>query len=401
MTKVELKILDFIKKYLPLFLVIGATAAGMLMRLQGMEFQSDDFNSFLNPWWGVIQQNGVEGLANQVGNYNIPYQILTFLLTLLPFEALTAYKLVSVFFDLVLAVSSFLLVYEVRGKKSLMLPAIAYSLVFCSLTVVFNSSFWAQCDSIYVSFILLALYFTLKDKRILCFIMLGVALAFKLQMVFILPFFVYYYVSTKRFSILHFLIIPAVDIVMCLPAVFLGRSFLDIFTIYAEQTDYGKLIVMNYPNVYAVFCEVNNPMAYYQLKGLSVILTFTILGIGLGMIIWKKVDLTRRRELLLTAIWTVFTCLMFLSSMHERYGYLLDILLILFVVVYRKHYMLAIAVNLASLWGYCNYLFGSAAVPEPKLVAAINLGFYAYACWVFVKEVILGESGGGKLRTVV
>ena len=45
-----------------------------------------------------------------------------------------------------------------------------------------------------------------------------------------------------------FLYNPALDVIMCLPAIIMGRPFIDIITIYAEQTDYGKLIQMNCPN---------------------------------------------------------------------------------------------------------------------------------------------------------
>lgn len=388
MTKMERKFFDFVQKYILMFLLGAVTITGIIIHLCGIDFQSDDYQSFLYPWWVQIENGGVQGLATQVGNYNIPYQIITYLFTLLPIGPLYSYKLLSIIFDFVLACSAALLVRNFCKNKSALKSVITYSLVFCSMTVVLNSAFWAQCDSIYVSFILLAIFFLRKEKNITSFVMLGIAFAFKLQFIFILPVFLYYYVSTRKVSILHFLIIPAVDFIMCLPAVILGRNALDIFTIYADQTDYGKLIQMNCPNIYAFMCEGHDINNYYLLKTLSIILTVTVLGIGLALVIYKKVDLAGTENFLIASIWTVFTCIMFLSSMHERYSYLLDILLIIYTVITTKRVWLTVACNLVSLRGYCYYLFNY-DVLDLKITAIIYIGIYAYVTYMFVKDVVM------------
>lgn len=388
MTKLERKFFDFVQKYILIFLFGAVTITGIIIHLCGIDFQSDDYQSFLYPWWLQIKNGGVQGLATQVGNYNIPYQIITCIFTLLPIGPLYSYKLLSIIFDFVLACSAALLVRDFCNNKSVVKSVIAYSLVFCSMTVVLNSAFWAQCDSIYVSFILLAIYFLRKEKNIASFVMLGIAFAFKLQFIFILPVFLYYYVSTRKVSILHFLIIPAVDFIMCLPAVILGRNMLDIFTIYADQTDYGKLIQMNCPNIYAFMCSGSDMNNYYLLKTLSIVLTITVLGIGLALVIYKKVDLKSTENFLIASIWTVFTCIMFLSSMHERYSYLLDILLIIYTVVTTKRVWLTVACNLVSLRGYCYYLFTFEAI-DLKTTAVIYIALYAYVTYMFVKDVIM------------
>ena len=391
MTKPEKIFFDFIRKHIVLIMAIVITGFGILIRVFGINFESDDYQSFLSIWWNKIEFGGIEGLGQQVGNYNIPYQIIIYLLTLLPIGPLVSYKLVSIVFDVVLAISAGLLVYSL-GNKSKFKAVLTYALTFCSLTVIFNSSFWAQCDSIYVSFILLAIYFLLKDKSIPSFIMLGIAFAFKLQTIFIIPVFLFYYIATRKISILHFFIIPIADIIMCVPALIFGRNSLDLITIYLEQTDYGKLIQMNCPNIYAFMCDGKDETYYYLFKNMSIVLTMIILGIALCMIIYKKVDLTNTNKFLLTSIWSVFTCIMFLSSMHERYTYLLDILLIVFVMITAKHYWVAVACNLISLSGYCFYLFNSHKVLDLKVIAVIYLAVYAYVTYVFVKDVVLNNT---------
>lgn len=392
MTKVENTIFDFIKKHLSVILFLAVTALGILMRVPGLDFESVDFQAFLNPWWDTIRANGANGLSQQVGNYNIPYQILTYLLTLLPFKALHAYKFVSIIFDYALAISAGLIAFELTGRKKLFVPVLTYSIVLCSLAVVFNSAFWAQCDSIYVSFILLAIYFCMRNKNILCFVMLGLSLAFKLQVVFIIPAFLYYYVSTRKISFLHFLIIPAVDILLCAPALLFGRSFADIFLIYFQQTDYGHAITMNYPNIYALLCQDSAEGDYYLLKPLTIFLTFSVLGVVLAVVFKKGYDLSDPEKFLLTSIWTSFTCLMFLSSMHERYSYLLDVLLIVYAVIFKKRFFVAAAANLISLRGYGNFMFSGAI--DLRLTAVFNIGLYAYITWIYLRDIL--ASGGTK-----
>ena len=144
MTKIESKFFDFVQRHLPILLIAAATILGMVIRYCGRSYQSGDFISFLNPWWSQIEAGGLGGLKTQVGNYNIPYQIIIYILTLFPLKSLYAYKLVSIVFDVVLAISAGLLVNEVSGKKSDFVFSLTYSLVFCSITVCFNSAFWAE-----------------------------------------------------------------------------------------------------------------------------------------------------------------------------------------------------------------------------------------------------------------
>lgn len=74
--------------------------------------------------------------------------------------------------------------------------------------------------------------------------------------------------------------------------------------------------------------------------------------------------------------------------MHERYGYLLDILTIIYAVFMFKRVWLAVLCNLVSLRGYCFYLF-TYDVLDIKLTAIIYTATYAYVTYLFIKEVII------------
>ena len=204
MTKVETKFFDFIRNHILTVAFVLITAFGLAMHFCGLNHQSGDYNYFLKPWWDIIKTGGTGALAKQVGNYNIPYQIIIYIMTLFPWDALIAYKALSIVFDFVLAGAVMILVAELTKSKAIAL--VSYAIALCSVNAIMNSSFWGQCDSIYVSFIIFAIYFIIKDKTALSFLFLGLAFAFKLQVVFILPVFVFYYVLNRKFSILNFLI---------------------------------------------------------------------------------------------------------------------------------------------------------------------------------------------------
>ena len=392
MTKIERKFFDLVIEYLPLIAFVVFTALAVMLRFACIDYESDDFRSFLSPWFSTIGNAGLDGLKAQVGNYNIPYQIIIYLMTLTPFDALDSYKLLSVIFDFALAVSCAMVVKEyLKCKLFDMMPLMTYSAVLLSLTVViffFNDT---ATTEIYTFFIVLAIYFTMRGNYLPAFALLGASLAFKLQMVFILPLFLYYWASTRKVSILHFFVIPAVDVLMCLPVVAMGRPFEDIIKIYVDQTDYGKQIQMNYPNLYAFMCDRMNIDNYYLLKGFAVLLTLTVLAAGMFLILRKRVDLSDNKKLLMTAIWSVFTCLMFLSSMHERYAYLLDILLLIWFFSTRRHPFTAVIALMISLRGYCFYLFGDYEVISLGMTSIVNIGLYVWISYLFIKEVLLNQ----------
>ena len=367
----EKKIVDFVKKNIVWFFLVFATFAGIIMRYNGMKYASADYNFHLRIWWDEIS---VSGLSNQVGDYNIPYQTIIFILVHLPFNSLVSYKLLSIFFDIILSVSSALFVYELSHHSKIK-ASFAYVAVFCSLNVVFNSAYWAQCDSIYSCFIVLSLYFLFKNKNTLSFIFLGIAFAFKLQTVFIFPFFVFHYFNTQKYSVLNFLIIPVIDIIMCLPTiVFFKRSFADIWRVYVNQTVEYKELSINFPNLYVFFGKV---ITYEDFAFLAIALTFLILVAFFSFLIIKNFDFYRIENFLAIAVWSVWTVILFLPSMHERYSYLLDILCIIsaFVLLKKGYVFLAIFCNFASLRGICKFLFCSDFI-DINIMALIYLSAY-------------------------
>lgn len=350
MFKFEKKIIDMCKKnYFIIFAVI-ITILALAVRVALINYQSGDYIEFLSPWFNdLLIKGGLPGLATYIGNYNAPYMTIMALLTYIPVNGLFTIKAVSIIFDFVLALSAGYLVTMLVKNNKKIYGLITYTIVLFMPQIIMNSAMWSQCDSIYASFSIIALILLMKEKYWQSFVFLGISFAFKLQFIFILPVFIIMYVCKNKFSILHFLIIPVVNLVMCLPAIIMGKPILDILKVYFEQTTLSDSLVSNYPNIYMM---LNNVQAF---KYAGFIVTVVILALLLFYFIYKKVKWNTDKIMtlaLLILVIVIYT----LPGMHDRYLYVGEVLSIVYYLAYKKNLPLVIMVNLNALIIYSIYL---------------------------------------------
>lgn len=393
MTTVEKKLLDFIEKHLDVMVTGVLTVLSILIRFGLRNLISVDADVFLLPWYEEIRGGGgMKALGEQVGNYNILYQTLIALFTYLPVKPLYAYKLLSVFFDYCLAVTVGCLVYQHSDGERKWKGILAYTAVILSPIVILNSSAWGQCDSIYVCFVLLALTMLCREKYVPAFLLLGAAFSFKLQAVFVLPFFLFVYFWRKRFSVLYFLMVPVVMCVLNLAGVIMGRSFWDIFKIYLDQTSDRLVIVKNYPSVWLLLAKNDNPEFYWHLKKPAILFTVAVLVLLMTFLILKRVK-WNTRNLIYIAFLLSYTCVLFLPTMHERYGYLYEILAIIVLIWKRKTAALIIPMYCMTILTYSHFLFETDTSASVTM-AVVNLIVYLGYAFLLLKEMT-GEQRKG------
>lgn len=382
MNKVEKEILLFLEQKKEKLFFIIISIIGCLIRLSGKEYISGDMDTFLLPWYREIKSmGGLRALGSQIGDYSVPYQFFIAWITNVPINAVYLYKLLSCVFDFLLAFFSAKFICLLKKEKSKVLFCIAYSIVLIFPTIVLNSSVWGQCDSIYATFIIIALYFLYGRKYRLSFVFLGIAFSLKLQTIFVIPFFIYYYIQEKKFGISYFLLSLAADYMMHLPGFIMGRSLLEPIKIYLGQTSEYQEMWCNFPSVWALLGN-----HYDILKGFAVLFTVCILGIGLLYSIDKNIRFISPIIFLGVLIWTVWTCLLFLPSMHERYGYILDILLVYLGFVGGRVYIrYIVAAFLCSLITYGNYLFGLGI--NIKLLSVIYIIAYINYTYTITEKI--------------
>ncbi|MGM9908657.1 MAG: hypothetical protein ACI31O_02325 [Limosilactobacillus vaginalis] len=332
----------------------------LLLRYFLRNFVTEDYTIFLQSWFKTIKHmGGVIALKGQVGDYNILYQFAISLLTYIPIRNLYLYKLLSTIFDFLMAISASYLTVRLMNTsedENKKIFALTYALVLSLPTVFFNSGLWAQCDSIYTTFILLSLLMLIKEKYVYSFISLGVAFAFKFQTIFIMPFFLFVWLIKKRIYIWHFLIIILTFWLSGLPAYIFGRDLLAPFKIYLNQTHTYNHLFMNYYNFSGLIgAKGNTPQNFYQLSKAFILITMLVLIIGYMYLLY--IDKFSNFSLIGVATWTIYTCVVFLPSIHERYAYPVDILLLIIAIVNKKYLIVAVPELINTFLSYDRYLF--------------------------------------------
>lgn len=381
---VEKKIIDFIEKNIGWICIIAVTIIRLIICYYVRRYESGDFNSDLLPWFVEIKADGgIKALSHQVGNYNIPYQMMIALMTYLPFRELYLYKGLSIIFDFLMAAGCGILVCTLKSRHSVELFAGVYAGVLLIPTAIMDSAVWAQCDSIYCFFIIMALLYLYREKWNASFLILGVAFAFKLQTIFIFPFFIAYYLTRKRFTILYFVETFGMWYMLCLPAVIMGRNWLDPFKIYFQQTETHGYMWLNFPSFWVLIGD-----NYEILKNAAIFTTLAILGVAVYYMLYIKMNLQDPKIFLLMATWMAWTCILFLPAMHERYSYLVDVLLLLLVCVDNQYVWIFVAEIIISILRYKYYLFGGTEVSEGQAVIYL-------AAWIILTEKIFA---GKKLK---
>lgn len=357
----EKKLLSGLEKNI-IWIYLGLiVVASIVIRYLAMPFISDDMSTYLLGWFMQMQQlGGLHGLNVQVGNYSVLYQTFIAVITYIPVDPLISIKVFSCFFDYVLAFAVFFIMYEKNDKKSLFPSVLAFAIILLSPVVFMNSSLWGQCDSIYTSLIMLSLYFFKKEKYVWVFLFFGLAFSFKMQAIFYLPFYLFAYLRTKKYSILHFLIVPATMIFVCIPAYIMGRGFKGFISPYYYQTDSLNKMSFSYPSFWSILSDLPKSEAAYceTFKNPAIILTFVILATLMIVLCIKKCELTKESFLYIAFI-LAFTCTEFLPSMHERYAFPIEILAIIIAFKQRKTIPLAIWLTVSSCITYGSYLFGN------------------------------------------
>jgi len=366
MLSLENKLITKLEQKKNIFFFCIITVLGVLIRIPGKDFVSKDMYVFLIPWYNAIKsQGGMRALSTQIGDYNILYQTIISLFSYLDINCIYLYKLLSCTFDIILAFCSalFLCTLTAMPKWGLKFNFIYFCVLFSPM-VIFNSSYWGQCDSIYVTFLILTLCALYKEKYVSTFVFLGIAFAFKLQAVFILPFLVCIYFYRKKFSILYFFISVLVLELSGIPAFLFGRSPAAPFSIYLFQTQEQPVL---YANIANFWCLIGD--SYEYLSSFALILTLILLGMGLYLVLSGKKMLFNPEDYLNFCCWIVWTCVMFLPVMHERYTYLLDILLIILCFINYIYLPFAVVSGILSLLSYSCFLFDTPYSNRPAALA--------------------------------
>ena len=380
----EINIQNYLLKHKQEVLLAIMIVTAVVMRYIGRDFESDDMHRYLIPWYNEIKnQGGINSLSGQIGDYGLLYQTLISIMTYIPAKSIYLYKLLSIAFDYMLGYIVYKIAKDNNSFKNNhnIPPSVIGAGILLLPTVVFNSAFWGQCDSMYTFFCLATLYYLSKDRFTLAFIFYGLAIACKLQSVFILPFILFYYLKRQNFTLLYFLITIIVIWLTGSMAFIEGRSIFAPIEIYHYQTFEHQSMYINFPSFWVI---VGND--YATLKVFSVLMTGIIcLFGGYTYLTDKRFD--NRNGFYEIATWFVWTMVLFLPSMHERYAYLLDVMLVMLSFYDKRYIKFAIVAVCMSLCTYGCYLFEFGRTIPLFWISVINiLSYLLYSYCIYLRR---------------
>ena len=336
-------------------MALGLVPLAFVLRYCFFTYQTLDYQDWIEVWIQSLRDNGAwRGLGREIWscNYNVPYLYFLALISDSEIFDLLLVKLVSIFFDVVLAWAAMRLVGVLTdGNPSKKLSA--FLLVLWLPSVVLNGALWGQCDVIYSAFAVLAVYLVLDGQPGLSVAAAALSVSFKLQGVFLLPVYFLMLIS-GRIKVRHIFVFPLTYILSILPAVFAGRGFWELLTLYLRNTGtIGNGLNYNSSSIYSLLNF--NSMSTEAASRVGIVMTFFFCC---AVYVWLtiRVKSLNTRALFGACVLFVIGVPFFLPHMHDRYFVIADILTVVLAVVSPGFALAAVGVSFGSLLGYHAYL---------------------------------------------
>ncbi len=364
--------------------VLALSFFAVFVRIIGVDHVSHDYNHAISMWIQNFKLTGTDGFTNlaKVNNYSFPYLYFCYIISLVPIETIALVKFVSILFDIGCAFFATKITSVFCESKARQLAV--YFGVLLLPTVVLNSGWWAQCDSIYTMFCLAALYFAMKDKMHLVAVFGAVAFSFKLQAAFVLPFMAIL-LLVGRFKVKHCLTFGATYIGVSVPAFFVGAPFSSIFTVYLNQASEIAALNRNSASIFAFvpygaakgLNPNDNELFVWQYAKIAEALGFALaflLVIGLIFIGFRKGKQLSNKMLLIMSFLFSAGIPFFLPYMHDRYFFPGEILAVIMAVCFARFASLPFLMQFAAFTPYNIYLIlGMPLVPLELCAIAVAM----------------------------
>lgn len=359
-------------------LVTFISLVALYIRYLGRDMISADFQSCLSSWYTEITTPGpgIDSLLAYTGDYPMPYAFIIWLLGKLPVPFLYSLKTFNVIFDYILAILAGKIVAYLKPDDPHSFLW-GYCITLLLPNVIINSSMWGQCDVLYTTFLFASFYCWLLKKYPAMMFMFGLAFSYKLLAVFFLPFVLIAYWLERKFSVFQFLIIPATMLAMNIPAVIAGYPISITFTKYMGQVGEYPWLYYFYPNLWFFF----QGRPYYLFSTGAVMLAVTALLIFVVLLVKKKVALSRNNVLPIL-LWTTYTCVFFLPSMHERYGFFIELAAVLLAIVNIRSIWISALMIMCTLpkYLYAVYLCGNPLWLQTAEAAINTFVYLLFTC---------------------
>lgn len=352
---------DAVPRWVRWGVLCAVLAVGLGVRWYFLDRQTMDYQNFLSRWYDTLDEQGFSAFREQFADYNYPYLYLIWLLTVLHVPSLIGIKALSIIFDVALASLAYRIV-ALRTDR-FWLRALAFGVVSLLPSVIMNSAWWGQADAVYTACVVAGIYFLLRaqggDARrgdtsgvdserqahvgnrpawnrsawavrawnpyvsnsVVACVFFGLAISFKLQAIFVLPV-VLWLLVRRRIPWYALLAIPAVYVLLDLPAVVAGASWSTALSVYLNQTDSYKQLTLGAANLYQLI-PISGDATWLAHLGIG--LAALVIVVFLAWSLWKKPAVTPA-SILVVATASAAIVPFLLPAMHDRYFYAVEIL---------------------------------------------------------------------------
>jgi Gpi18-like mannosyltransferase len=365
--------------YADLIILATGLILAIAIRYSLLDYKSLDYTGKISHWYNFIKSNGFSAFATNFSNYNPPYLYLFYLVIRIDpnLPTVVGAKIPGVICDFLCAYYVYRIV-KVKSSNST-LPLLAGMAVLFAPTVILNSTYWGQSDSIYTAALVACVYYLITHKNWPAMFAYGIALSFKLQAIFLAPFLFALFLK-RMVNWKELLLIPFVFFLSLVPSWIAGRPISDLLNVYLHQSSQFETITMNAPSIYTWVPQTKEVFNLLYVPG---ILLGGVMAFLLVVLIYKgKVELTPSAMLEFSLI-SFMLIPFFLPKMHERYFFPADVISIAFAFYFPEFFFIPIAMSAISFLSYEPYLFEQTPVPFPIL----TLGLLSAIC-ILVRNVI-------------
>lgn len=339
------------------------TGAVLLGKISLLDYVSDDYAIFLSNWiYDYSSMSLLQGLGTYIGSdYSPPYLYFMLLISRIrdfPWQYMV--KAITIAFEVLLGLSlSALAGLRIKGDGARLA---IFHIATLLPTVVFNGAYWGQCDVIYASFCLAALYMGLTKRSAACMALLGIALSFKLQTAFFLPMLLPLWLR-KDIKLRHLPLIPAAYMGMMVPALIGGKSLHHVLTVYMTQAGTYNMMTVNAQSLWQMLPPLDSDALYGMFSGLALILGMAAMLAACTLIVMHRERISQSAVMLFTLL-ILSGVPFFLPKMHERYTFGADVLSFALAAQKPRPYaILPLLFGLSSYICYTEGLPGDAIMP--------------------------------------
>lgn len=334
--------------------IVATLACVLSFRWRMIPYTSFDLQHFIIGWYDELEAGGWRALRVRFADYNVPYLYLLWLASLVFDNGLVAIKVISNLGDLALAWGVFRIVAGFRGRGW---GSFAALLTLLLPGVWLNSAVWGQTDQLWAALAVHAVADLLRSRttpsrQIWAWAWFGLAVAVKLQAIFVAPFLIVIWLRDRRRSWSAPPVAVLAWAAAAVPALLIGLPWRELLRTYSEQTSASRNATVT-TNLWQLFSP-QDPDFVAAITAFAAAVTGALM---VGALVRRRWFADPERWVVLAATFALLLPYT-LPGMRNRYFFLAEVLIVVAALLRPKLWPVALTMSIMSVLGYSRALFG-------------------------------------------